>query len=90
MLQALLPLGIKVVGEPAGAFYLYLDVSALTSDSEQWCLRLLEEKKLALTPGKDFGPLHGPGNYVRLAYTTSVERLEEAVSRLRAFIEAGA
>ena len=90
LLQALPPLGIRVVGEPAGAFYLYLDVSALTSDSERWCLRLLEEKKLALTPGKDFGPLHGPGNYVRLAYTTSVERLEEAVSRLRAFIEAGA
>lgn len=89
LLRELPALGMRVVGEPAGAFYLYLDVSALTNDSEQWCLRLLEEKKLALTPGTDFGPLHGPGNYVRLAYTTSVERLGEAVERLRAFIGAG-
>lgn len=86
LLQALPPLGIKVVAQPAGAFYLYLDVSAITDDSYDWCLRLLEEQKLALTPGRDFGVLHPTGQFVRLAYTAGVERLAQAVDRLKAFI----
>lgn len=88
LLQALPELGIHIVGDPRGAFYLYLDVSALTDNSYDWCLRLLEEKKLALTPGKDFGPQHGPHQYVRLAYTANVEKLKDAVARLKSFIQA--
>src|SRR5690606_32504862 len=33
LLEKLPALGLKVVGQPAGAFYLYLDVSAVTDDS---------------------------------------------------------
>lgn len=88
LLEALPALGLKVVAQPAGAFYLYIDVSAVTDDSYDWCLRLLEEKKLALTPGKDFGVLHPTGQYVRIAYTTRLDRLAEAVARLREFVGA--
>lgn len=87
LLSALPTLGFEVVGQPDGAFYLYLDVSAITNDSYDWCLRLLEEKHVALTPGKDFGAQHGPHRYVRLAYTADVERLREAVARIAAFIQ---
>lgn len=87
LLSALPTLGFEVVGQPDGAFYLYLDVSAITSDSYEWCLRLLEEKYVALTPGKDFGAEHGPHRYVRLAYTADVDRLREAVGRIAAFIQ---
>lgn len=87
LLNALPPIGIEVVGQPEGAFYLYLDVSAITDDSYDWCLRLLEEKHVALTPGKDFGTAHGPHRYVRLAYTADVERLAEAVGRIQEFIQ---
>lgn len=89
LLSALPALGFAVVGQPDGAFYLYLDVSAITENSDDWCLRLLEEKHVALTPGKDFGAQHGPHRYVRLAYTAELERLKEAVARIAAFIQEG-
>ncbi len=88
LLKALPELGLNVVAEPAGAFYLYLDVSAITDDSYDWCLRLLEQEKLALTPGRDFGVVHPTEKFVRIAYTTGLDRLAEAVERLQRFIRA--
>ena len=80
-------LGFKVCGDPAGAFYMYLDVSAVTDDSFAFCHELLEQEALAMTPGMDFGPGHGPQRYVRVAYTAPVARLEEAVARLARYVE---
>ncbi len=86
LLGALPGLGLSVCGDPAGAFYMYLDVSAITDDSFRFCNDLLEQQALAMTPGMDFGPAHGPQRYVRIAYTATVERLEEAVARLGRFL----
>ncbi|MGB1220913.1 MAG: pyridoxal phosphate-dependent aminotransferase [Alcanivoracaceae bacterium] len=86
LLDALPGLGLSVCGDPAGAFYMYLDVSAITDDSFRFCNDLLEQQALAMTPGMDFGPAHGPQRYVRIAYTATVERLEEAVARLGRFL----
>lgn len=79
--------GLRVVGRPEGAFYLYLDVSEISGDAFGFCQRLLEEAHVALTPGLDFGEGHGPSGYLRLAYTASRERLEEALERIRRFVE---
>jgi aspartate/methionine/tyrosine aminotransferase len=85
LLPALRELGFKISAEPEGAFYLYCDCSAFTHDSMQFVEDLLEQAGVALTPGMDFGEYHAK-THVRVAYTTSMERLEEGVKRLREFL----
>lgn len=86
LLAALTELGLRVIGEPQGAFYIYLDVSAITDNSFAFCEQLLEQEFVALTPGADFGSVHGPEKCLRIAYTTDEARLTEALERLRRFI----
>jgi aspartate/methionine/tyrosine aminotransferase len=81
LLQALPQLGWKLPVQPEGAFYLYADVSEVTDDSFAYCARLLEEVNVAITPGADFG-CYRAAQHVRVAYTTSIERLTEAVARI--------
>ncbi|RMC99177.1 pyridoxal phosphate-dependent aminotransferase [Aquitalea palustris] len=81
LLQALPQLGWKLPVQPEGAFYLYADVSAVTDDSFAYCARLLEEVNVAITPGADFGRYRA-AQHVRVAYTTGIERLAEAVARI--------
>lgn len=78
---ALESLGFRIAARPQGAFYLYCDCSALADDSFELASRMLEEAGVAATPGLDF-ERHAPERHIRFAYTTSVERLEEAISRL--------
>ena len=86
LLEVLPGLGLRVIGEPQGAFYIYLDASAVTDDSFVFCQQLLEQEFVALTPGADFGVVHGPEKCLRIAYTTDEARLTEALERLRRFI----
>lgn len=88
LLDRLPSLGLRVVGEPRGAFYIYLDASALTTDSHAFCRQVLEETAVALTPGVDFGAGHGPATHLRLAYAAPVERLDEALQRLARMVRA--
>jgi len=81
LLPAVQELGFDVPCTPDGAFYIYADASRFTDDSQQFCLRLLEEHGVALTPGVDFGH-HRANEHLRFSYTTSMERLEVAVERL--------
>jgi aspartate/methionine/tyrosine aminotransferase len=83
LLPALRDIGFTVASEPHGAFYIYADISAFAEDSEALAWRLLENTGVATTPGLDFGD-NAPRKHLRIAYTTSKERLLEAAERLRA------
>jgi aspartate/methionine/tyrosine aminotransferase len=83
---ALTALGFRISASPDGAFYLYADCSALTNDSERFAHELLDVAGVAVTPGLDFGQ-HLPERHLRFALTTSVERLGEAVERIKRFLE---
>ena len=82
---ALATLGFKLSAVPQGAFYIYADCSALTDDSDRFARELLESAGVAITPGLDFGS-HAPERHLRFAYTTGIERLQEAADRIRRFI----
>jgi len=86
LLGALPGLGFTVDAVPEGAFYVYADAAALTADSTAFCGRLLEEAGVAATPGADFGR-HRADVHVRFSYATSLERLEEGVRRMAAWLE---
>jgi len=79
---ALESVGFRITARPQGAFYLYCDCSALCDDSFGLARDLLETIGVAATPGIDFGS-NAPEKHIRFAYTTSIDRLAEAVDRLR-------
>ena len=81
---ALEQLGFRITASPEGAFYLYCDCSALSDDSFILARDLLETAGVAATPGLDFGQ-NQPEKHIRFAYTTDIERLAEAVERLRRY-----
>jgi aspartate/methionine/tyrosine aminotransferase len=85
LLPALQKLGFTIGPWPAGAFYLYADMSALGADSYVLAARLIEEAGVAITPGLDFGT-NAPQRHVRFAYTTGTEALAEGVDRIRRFL----
>lgn len=82
---ALTSLGFHLPAQAQGAFYLYADCSDLTGDSERFAHQLLEAAGVAITPGLDFGD-NAPQRHLRFAYTTGIDRLTEAVDRIRHFL----
>ena len=85
LMPALEELGFGIPARPEGAFYIYADCGALGWDGATLSTRLLEEAGVAITPGLDFGS-NGTDRFVRLAYTSSLERLHEGVRRMRAWL----
>lgn len=90
LLPALEQLGFKVPAKPNGAFYIYADIRGLAHEhnqnSMQFCLDLLEQEGVAITPGIDFSHQHGE-YFVRFAYTQSVAVLTDAVARIAHFLK---
>ena len=74
--------------KPKGAFYVYADISSSlrpSEDSRAWCTSLLEEARVAITPGWDFDRVHG-GSTVRLSLAVGPEQVAEAMTRLRSWL----
>jgi len=70
---------------PGGAFYAFPNVKAAGIPSRVLASRLLEEAHVALIPGESFGQ-NGEG-YLRLSYAASMGEIEEALDRMRRFLE---
>ena len=71
--------------EPQGAFYAFPSIKSTAMTSEEFAERLLVEEKVAVVPGSAFGEC-GEG-YVRCCYATSLADIEEALSRMRRFVD---
>ena len=65
---------------PAGAFYLWVDVSHLTDNVARFCEAAVTERKVAVAPGTTFGTV-GEG-YVRVSLATETSDLLEGLTRL--------
>ncbi|SBT16096.1 Aspartate aminotransferase [Marinomonas gallaica] len=85
LINGLKRLGLTIASAPQGAFYVYVDVSSITTDAMQWCLDLLQQEYVALTPGADFGHKEAH-KYVRFAYTCDCDRIEQALLRIERFM----
>ena len=73
--------------KPAGAFYMFVDVSDVLSTgglrtSLDFADALLEESRVAVTPGEAFD---APGT-IRISYATSMDNLREGSTRLLEFV----
>jgi aminotransferase len=71
--------------EPRGAFYAFPCVSSTGMTDEEFAEKLLFEEKVAVVPGSSFGRC-GVG-YVRCAYCTAYDKIEEALVRIERFLK---
>ena len=69
---------------PPGAFYAFVDISALTNNDAEFALQLLEHSGVATVPGSAF---HSEG-HIRLSYATSMDQIEAALDRINKFVKA--
>jgi aspartate aminotransferase len=74
---------------PAGAFYLFPDVTSLLSPktiptSDAFARQLLEQESVVVTPGEAFGA----AGHIRISYATSLEQLREGATRILRFADA--
>jgi aspartate/methionine/tyrosine aminotransferase len=84
VLRRLREMGLKILVEPTGAFYVFFNVSRYTDDVLTFAYEILENAGVALTPGIDFGP-RGQG-FLRLSYANSIEKLDEGLARFARFL----
>ncbi len=78
-------LGFEIAEKPAGAFYVYARLPEHSPRADEFCVRLLEEQFVAITPGTDFG-LNDAEHFVRISYARDIAELEQAVERLGRFV----
>ncbi len=83
--EELARLGLPVDVRPDGAFYVYVDVSGTGLDADSFARRALEECQVALTPGRDFGPLTA-ATHVRLSCSASESDIQRGIRRLRPLV----
>ncbi|WP_459191904.1 pyridoxal phosphate-dependent aminotransferase [Halosimplex sp. J119] len=74
------------VARPEGAFYAFVDVSALPGSSEAVAKRLLADHGVVTAPGSAFGA--GGEGHLRLSFANGLDRLEVGLDRLEAMVEA--
>lgn len=81
--------GLRKMGldcfEPEGAFYIFPSIKSTGLTSDEFCERLLLEKKIAVIPGTAFGD-SGEG-FIRISYCYSTAHLKLALSRIAEFLE---
>lgn len=71
--------------EPKGAFYVFPCIKSTGLSSDEFCERLVHEKKVAVVPGNAFGAC-GEG-FVRVSYAYSISHLKTALQRIGEFLE---
>ena len=86
MIEGLPKAGFDRIAPPDGAFYIYADISHLTSDSLSFAREILQEAGVAVTPGLDFDTQRGAGS-LRFSYAGSSEDIQEGLHRLKQFMQ---
>ena len=84
MLHGLRSMGLDCF-EPKGAFYIFPSIKKTSLSSLEFAEKLLQQEKVAVIPGTAFGE-SGEG-FIRCAYATSTDKLEEALIRIERFIK---
>lgn len=69
-------------GNPQGAFYVFPSIAKYGMDSETFCLRMVNEAKIAVVPGKYFGA----DDHIRISYCYGDEVLKEGLDRIEGFL----
>lgn len=71
--------------EPEGAFYVFPCIKSTGLTSQEFCQRLIFEKKVAVVPGDAFGDC-GEG-FIRVSYAYSINHIMLALKRIKEFLD---
>lgn len=70
---------------PGGAFYVFPRIKDTGLSSEAFTFNLLNEAKVGVCSGRDFGE-SGEG-YIRMCYATSEDEISEGIRRIKEFVK---
>lgn len=73
--------GLSVLS-PAGAFYLFVNIKAISNDSMAFCKGLLEDQGVAVVPGLGFGS----EGYFRFSFATDIESIRKGIKRIETYV----
>ncbi|HQS65941.1 MAG TPA: pyridoxal phosphate-dependent aminotransferase [Sulfuricurvum sp.] len=73
--------GLSVLS-PAGAFYLFVNIKAISNNSMQFCKGLLEDQGVAVVPGLGFGA----EGYFRFSFATDIESIRKGIKRIATYV----
>lgn len=73
--------GLSVLS-PAGAFYLFVNIKAISNDSMAFCKGLLEDQGVAVVPGLGFGA----EGYFRFSFATDIESIRKGIKRIESYV----
>ena len=85
LIPKLRALGFGITVEPTGAFYILANAKRFSKDSYCFAFDILQEAKVAVAPGIDFGT--NAEGYLRFCYANSLENIEEGMNRLGGYLE---
>jgi aspartate/methionine/tyrosine aminotransferase len=78
-------LGFGISVEPTGAFYVLANARKFSKDSFKFAFEILQEAKVGVTPGIDFGK--NAEGYLRFSYANSLENIKEGMGRIESYIK---
>jgi len=84
-IKRLKEMGFSITVEPTGAFYVFANARAFSSDSYRLAFDILEKAHVGVTPGIDFGQ-NGEG-YLRFSYANSMENIAEGLDRIEQYMK---
>lgn len=84
MISRLREIGFGITVEPTGAFYILANARRFSKDSYRFAFDVLENARVGVTPGVDFGS-NGEG-YIRFSYANSLENIGEAMDRIANYL----
>ena len=70
---------------PKGAFYVFPNVKSFSRSSEELTMYLIEKARVVTVPGSSFGD--GGEGYLRISYAASIDRIKEAILRMKETLE---
>ena len=74
--------GLSVL-KPDGAFYLFVNIKEISSDSLKFAKDLLAQQEVAVVPGVGFGS----EGYFRFSFATDIESIRTGIQRIEAFVK---
>jgi len=84
LIPRLRELGFRITVEPTGAFYILANAKRFSQDSYRLAFDILNEAKVGVTPGIDFGT--NAEGYLRFCYANSMENIVEGMNRLERYL----
>jgi len=74
--------GLSVI-KPDGAFYLFVNIKEVSSDSMNFAKELLDKKFVAVVPGVAFGS----EGYFRFSFATDINTIRDGIARIAEFVK---